>query len=463
MLKLIGSLGAALFVIIAFAVPSFAAPGSPGFAGDLAVPLNKSHIVEVDAPFRRISIGNPEIADILPLTGHSFYVLGKKLGVTNITLFGPGERVITVFDVTVTYDITGLKTRLAELFPGDAVEVRATADGIVLSGAVGGGERLNQIAKLALSYAPGKVTNLMSANGSQQVMLAVRFVEVDRQVGRALGLRTNVTGSDFSFTTFSLPTIADALATTFGIATGGFSAGDLTIDFLLDALETKGALKALAEPNLVALSGDTASFLAGGEFPIPIAQSSDSNNVAITVEFKQFGVSLAFTPTVLDEKRINLIVKPEVSSIDNTTAPVRISDFDIPGLKTNRVETTIELQDGQSFAIAGLFQDNYSDNVSQLPWIGDVPVLGALFRSSNFQSKQTELAVIVTAYLVKPALLSQLSSPDERFIPPSDADLFLGGRTEGGGVPLFEAQASDIIRTSDSQGGLAGAHGYILE
>jgi len=463
MLKVFGSIGAALCVLIAFAAPSFAGPQGPGFAGDLAVPLNKSHIVEVDAPFRRIAIGNPEIADILPLTGHSFYVLGKKLGVTNITLFGPGERVITVFDITVTYDITGLKTRLSELFPGDNVEVRATANGIVLSGSVGGGERVNQIAKLAASYAPGKVTNLMSANGSQQVLLAVRFVEVDRQVGRALGLRTNVTGSDFSFSTFSLPTIADALATTFGIGTGGFSADDLTIDFLLDALETKGALRALAEPNLVALSGDTASFLAGGEFPIPVAQSSDSNSTAITVEFKQFGVALAFTPTVLDEKRINLIVKPEVSSIDNTTAPVRISDFDIPGIKTNRVETTIELQDGQSFAIAGLFQDNYSDSVSQLPWIGDVPVLGALFRSSNFQSKQTELAVIVTAHLVKPALMSQLSSPDEHFIPPSDVDLFLGGRTEGGGVPVFEAQASDIIRSSDSQGGLAGAHGYILE
>lgn len=469
MFRILGRMGLIFGVAVAFAVPVLAGQsvsmkaGNGGFAGELAVPLNKSHVIEVDVPFKRISIGNPEIADILPLTGRSFYVLGKKLGVTNLTLFDSRERVLTVIDVTVTYDITGLKTRIGELFANDPVEVRATSDGIVLSGSVGGGERVNQIVKLAQSYAPGKVTNLMSADGSQQVMLAVRFVEVNRQVGRALGLRTNVTASDVSFTTFSLPAIVDALATAFGIGTGTIDAGDVTIDFLLEALETKGALRSLAEPNLVALSGDTASFLAGGEFPVPVAQATDADGTVITVEFKQFGVGLSFTPTVLDESRINLVVKPEVSSIDNTSAPVRAADFDIPGLKTSRVETTVELRDGQSFAIAGLYQDSFADNVDQLPWIGDVPVLGALFRSSSFLSKQTELVVIVTAHLVKPTLMSHLSTPADRFIPPSDLDLFLGGRTEGGGVPLFDAQAGEALKTADRPGGLAGANGYILE
>ena len=441
--------------------------GDAGFAGELAVPLNKSHVVEVDTPFKRISIGNPEVADIMPLTKRSFYVLGKKLGVTNLTLFDSREKVMTVIDVTVTYDITGLKTRINELFGSDAVQVRATADGIVLSGAVAGSERVNQIAKLANSYAPGKVTNLMSANGSQQVMLAVRFVEVDRQVGRALGLRTNAKTGGFEFATFNVADVFDVLSTSFGGALGSFNLGEFSVDMLVEAIESKGAGRSLAEPNLVALSGDTASFLAGGEFPVPVAQStgvdSDSFRSAITVEFKQFGVGLSFTPTVLDDSRINLIVKPEVSSIDNTTAPVELSGFEIPGLKTSRVETTIELRDGQSFAIAGLYQDTFSDNVDQLPWLGDVPVLGSLFRSSSFLSRQTELVVIVTAHLVKPSTLTALATPADRFIVPSDLDLFLGGRTEGGGIPLIDAQAENAMKTADKPGGLAGAHGYIVD
>jgi pilus assembly protein CpaC len=475
---MIGSLSRvalAVCIAAAFVAPALAAPapelriGQTMFAGELAVPLNKSHVVEVDSPFKRISIGNPEIADILPLTSRSFYVLGKKLGVTNLTLFDSRERVLTVIDVTVTYDITGLKTRLSELFANDKIEVRATSDGIVLSGAAAGGERVNQIAKLANSYAPGKVTNLMSASGSQQVMLAVRFVEVNRQLGRALGLRTNATTDGFSFSSFDPTTIIDALATSFGVAEGSFGLGEFTIDMFLEAIERKGSGRSLAEPNLVALSGDTASFLAGGEFPIPVAQDvaatgGGGGNAAITVEFKQFGVGLSFTPTVLDEGRINLVVKPEVSTIDSTTAPIELSGFAIPGLKTSRVETTIELRDGQSFAIAGLYQDNFSDNVDQLPWIGDVPVLGSLFRSSSFLSRQTELVVIVTAYLVKPTLMANLSTPADRFIPPSDLDLFFGGRTEGGGIPLVDEQhAATTLQVADRPGGLSGAHGYILE
>lgn len=438
--------------------------GQGSFAGELAVPLNKSHVVEVDTPFKRISVGNPDVADILPLTGRSFYVLGKKLGVTNLTLFDSRERVLTVIDVTVTYDITGLKTRISELFANDPVEVRATADGLVLSGAVGGGERVNQIAKLADSYAPGKVTNLMSANGSQQVMLAVRFVEVSRKVGRAFGLRANAETSGFDFQTFDAIDVVDSLSTSFGAALGSFGVGEFSVDMLLEALESKGAARSLAEPNLIALSGDTASFLAGGEFPVPVAQATnaDAASTTITVEFKEFGVGLSFTPTVLDESRINLVVKPEVSSID-TTSSVEFSGFQIPGLKTNRVSTTIELRDGQSFAIAGLYKDDYRNAVSQLPWIGDVPVLGSLFRSSDFLSEQTELVVIVTAYLVKPTLLSNLSTPADRFVTPSDLDLFLGGRTEGNGLPLLNDNAGAAMKSADKPGGLAGAHGYILE
>lgn len=436
------------------------------FAGDLVVPLNKSQIIEMDQSFKRISVGNPEIADVLPLTNRTLYVLGKQFGVTNITVFDKREKPIAVVDVTVSYDVQGLKTRLNELFPEDTIEVRAANDALVLSGTVSGAERLSQVTRIAESFAAGKVRNLMRVKGSQQVLLQVRFAEVSRELSRQFGFRTNVIGSDFAFSTFTFTDLVSAFTipgATFGAAEAIISTGSATIDTLIEALETKGVLKTLAEPNLMALSGETANFLAGGEFPVPVAQSTDEDSTVITVEFKEFGVSLAFTPTVIDGDTINIAVAPEVSAVDFVTAPVLAQGFEIPGLTTRRVETTVELRDGQSFAIAGLFQSDFADNVDQLPWAGDVPILGALFRSSQFQKDETELVVIVTPYLVQPSRPQDLALPTDRFVEPTDFDIFFAGRAEGSALSVLGLNRSAPRSGQETSAGFAGSYGHIIE
>jgi pilus assembly protein CpaC len=229
----------------------------------------------------------------------------------------------------------------------------------------------------------------------------------------------------------------------------GGSIGALGIDILLTALETKGLTKVLAEPNLIALSGDTASFLAGGEFQVETVTEDGQSQI----EFKPFGVRLAFTPTVLDDGLINLIVTPEVSAIDLSFG------FDTPGLTVRRATTTLELRDGQSFAMAGLLQDDFSDSIEQIPLLGDIPVLGALFRSSSFVKNETELVIIVEAHLVKPAPIGSLATPADNFIPPSEADIWLFGRVEapGSGIPRDGGLAAK------GAGGIEGHYGHIIK
>ena len=274
------------------------------FAGDFEVPVNKSQILKVDRPFKDILVGNPKIADVLPLTNRTLYILGKELGTTSLSIYGANKSLLAIVDLVVTHNVDGLKAKIFELFPDEKIEVRTVNDFIVLSGTVSSSAHLQSVVALAERYAPGKVTNMMSVTGSQQVMLAVRFAEVKRSAFKELGINLNTLVRSGS-TTFSLLSGLPVLG---GLGGGGFLNGGTTLagtaykgDFVgfLDALEQKGVVKTLAEPNLIALSGDTASFLAGGEFPIPVAQNTSGGGSTITVEFKQFGVSLAFTPTVL--------------------------------------------------------------------------------------------------------------------------------------------------------------------
>jgi pilus assembly protein CpaC len=242
----------------------------------------------------------------------------------------------------------------------------------------------------------------------------------------------------------------DAVADSFGVLTRRFGIFGLDISAALNALERKGAITTLAEPTLVALSGETADFLAGGEFPIPVSNggsSGDGGNVAITVEFKSFGVSLAFTPTVLADGVINLVVAPEVSSID-ASASVTVNGLRIPGLQTRRAKTTVELRDGESFALAGLLRKDFSDTVRQFPILGSIPIIGTLFRSTNFQRDETELVIIVTPRLVRPVRAGTLKVPTDRATPPDEADLFLIGRTDAGvgANPLAPTQSSPVMR-----------------
>jgi pilus assembly protein CpaC len=433
------------------------------YAGQVVVPLNKSQLLESDAPFGRVAVGSSDIADVMPLSDRLIYVLGRSLGSTNLSIYGTGDGPLAVMDIVVTHDVQDLKAKLNELFPSERVEIRPANDAIVLSGTVSSAPRLSGVVAVAEQYAPGKVTNLLAVKGSQQVMLEVRFVEVRRTLARELGIKPTVLASAGEFL-FSLVTLDPVSSTAFAAANLSLDSEEVSVDTLLDALEAKGVITVLAEPNLVAMSGDTARFLAGGEFPVPVAQEGGDSPV-ITVEFKEFGVSLAFTPTVVGEDLINLVVNPEVSAID-PTASITVSGFVIPGLSTRRATTTVELRDGQSFAVAGLLQSDFSDSVRQLPWLGDIPVLGALLRSSSFQRNETELVILVTAYLVKPAYAAQLASPLDSFMPPTDYGLFFLGRVvgepEAGPADENGAAARRLIEAT-SQGGLAARYGHVIQ
>lgn len=419
-------------------------------AGEVAVPVNKSQVIRSDRPYAKALIGNPEIADLLPLTNESLYVLGKKAGTTSLTLYDRRNMLIAVIDVVVGPDVTTLKRQLSDLMPGDQVGARISNDSIILEGIVSSGPSADRAVQIAETFAPGKVVNMLSIGSAQQVMLEVRFSEVKRSalkqigagfftgndsgsfsgaIGGGASLSPNATGGGV----VGLGSIIDS----FGVLTKRFGAFGLNFDAALDALERKGAITTLAEPTLVALSGETASFLAGGEFPVPVLGNSSgggsdgNNNSSITVQFKPFGVSLAFTPTVLADGVINIVVAPEVSSID-PTASIVINNLRIPGLQTRRAKTTVELRDGESFAMAGLLRTDFQDTVRQFPILGSIPIIGALFRSTNFQREETELVIIVTPRLVRPVRANAMKLPTDRVGPPNEADLFLLGRTDTG-------------------------------
>jgi pilus assembly protein CpaC len=427
-------------------------------SGSFTVAQNQSQVLKLETPFADVLVGNAEIADVLPLTDRSLYVLGKKLGTTRLTVYEKNKRLIAVIDLVVTYDIDGLKSRLNDVMPGERIEIRPANDALVLSGTVSNASRAAQALAVAERYAPGKVTNLMSVNGSQQVMLAVRFAEVQRTAIKELGFNTQVNANDFIFSNVLRIPAAGVPGTPFGSAVKTLFSGTDLLRIGLDALERKGAVRTLAEPNLIALSGDTASFLAGGEFPVPVAQENNT----ITIEFKPFGVSLSFTPTVLGDGLINIVVAPEVSRIDPNNS-ITINNLRIPGISTRRAKTTVELRDGQSFAIAGLIQSDFQDAIRQFPGLGDVPVLGALMRSSDFNRNESELVIIVTPHLVRAAPAESMATPADRFTPPSDLDLFLWGRTEATAPGRSPAKSGASALGVPGAAGLDGPHGHIIK
>jgi pilus assembly protein CpaC len=418
-------------------------------AGQLDVPLNKSQVVTVDRPFGKAMVGNEEIADIVPVTNRSLYVLGKKMGTTSLTIYDKNNIVISVVDVAVGPDIVSLRRQMAELIPGEQIGARISNDAVVLTGVVSNGPAVDRAMELAKSYAGEKVINMMSVGASQQVMLEVRFSEINRQAGKQIGVSA-FTGSDGG--TFGSATgngaglvpdpdtgegilQLDSITGSFGVFRKAFSALGLNVNATLDALERKGLVKTLAEPTLVALSGETASFLAGGEFPIPVAQGGSGGgggaggSNAISIEFKPFGVSLAFTPTVLADGVINLQVEPEVSSID-PSASITVGGLVIPGLQTRRANTVLELRDGESFALAGLIRKDFATTVRQVPLLGSIPIIGSLFRSSGFTKGETELIIVVTPRIVQPVKAGQIQLPTDRVQNPSEGELFLMGRTD---------------------------------
>ncbi len=439
----------------------------------LQVPMNRAVVVEAENPFAELSIANPGIADISTLSDRTIYVLGKAPGRTTLTLLGPDGRLITNVEVQVTPDIAEFKERLRQILPGEAVEVRTANDGIVLSGVVSSIEKLDRALDLATRYAPDRVSNLMTVGGSQQVMLKVRFAEVNRSVFKSLsnGLTFADVGAGGDGVLGALGSSSFEPATVGGVDTavptllfnpafaGGQLAltetlGSVAIGALLEALETKDLVRTLAEPNLVALSGQEASFLAGGEFPVPAIDDEGQ----VSVDFKPFGIQLNFIPRVLDGRRINLELNAAVSEIDIGTTVTTVAGLSISGFSRRETQTTVEMLDGQSFAISGLLQDDFSDSVSQVPWLGDVPILGALFRSTNFQREQSELVVIITPHLVTPTSGETLALPTDRVRPPTEAELFLFGQTaRPAGAPRSGA-AAEVAKQD-----FTGSYGYVME
>jgi pilus assembly protein CpaC len=445
--------------------PANAAPG--GY--ELVVPAGKSEVLE-SPTYTDLMIANPDIADVLPLSTHSVYVVGKKMGSTVLSIYGPGKRLMSSVNIVVSADVGGLKSRLHEILPDETgVSVSAANESIVLSGRVSSGPRAQQMIALAETYAPGKVVNMLSVQGVQQVMLSVRFVEMERTLAKELRVNTNSPrvsppGRPFGVLQ-STPFLAagdspvGGAANAFGIFQTVIRNGDLNLDIMFDAMESRGLVKTLAEPTLVAMSGDTANFLAGGVFPIPVAQTSNGAERTITVEFKQFGISLGFTPTVLDDGMINLAVAPEVSSIDPTTS-VSSNGLVIPGIKVRRARTTVELRDGESFVIAGLLRDDYRTDIRQYPFIGDLPIIGALFRSSGYQKSQTELVLVVTPRLATPTRNAG-PTPADHFVPPSDFELFLFGAQRAALKPRTPEERA-LLSVDPSKAGLEGGYGHVL-
>ena len=431
-----------------------------GTSSTLGVPMNRAVVVESDVPFAELSIANPAIADISSLSDRTIYVLGKSPGLTTLTLLDATGKLITNVEVHVAPDLTEFKERLKQILPNEKIDVRSANDGIVMSGTVSSAQRLQRALDLGERYAPERVSNLMVVGGVQQVMLKVRFAEMQRTVAKSLSSSVAISGSGFGFETGTWLQGDNGLANPLltprsgieGATAFRFDVGAFEVGVLLEALEQKGMVRTLAEPNLSALSGQEAKFLAGGEYPIPVAQDGGE----ISVEFKPFGVELNFVPRVVDGDLINLELATAVSALDEANG---YSDgtLSIAAFSRRETSTTIEMRDGESFAIAGLLQDNFLDNNQQLPWLGDIPVLGSLFRSADYTRAQSELVVIVTAHLVTPTRGEALALPTDRVKPPTEQELFLFGHVTGN-VKKQRGAAGEVAKQDFS-----GSYGYVMD
>jgi pilus assembly protein CpaC len=431
-----------------------------------SVPINKSRTFRVDRPFSSAVVGSPDIVDALPLTDRTLYLQAKRIGTTNVSIFDQTMRLIGVIDVDVTADTGSIQEKIRTSTGAGGIRVSSSNGQVVLGGEVPDAVTADRAVTLAKSLNPeSPVINSMTVAPSQQVMLKVRFLEVGRSAQRAIGvnwfsgnkggtrgvntgnglngigtrpLLPGVDGQADPTTGAGLPLFRSvgALigsasgATPFGVAIASLVNNGTTIDLAISALETKGLIRSLAEPDLVALSGDTASFLAGGSIPVPSVQSSSGTSPVVTTTYYDYGVQLTFMPTVLRNGIINLRLTPKVSELDFANS-ITIAGTSVPGFTVREAHTTIELRDGQSFAIAGMLQTDNRNDVNQLPWIGSVPVIGTLFSSKAYQQAESDLVVIVTPHLVAPAVPGQqLATPFDQKRPVNDVDFFLLGRME---------------------------------
>ncbi|MEM9332189.1 MAG: type II and III secretion system protein family protein [Pseudomonadota bacterium] len=395
---------------------------------------SKPKTVRTDFSFSEIVVGDPDTATVTPLTDRSFYIVGNTPGTTGVALYDAESKLVGVLDIEVSPNTNQLNATLKTALPASSVKATTTNGRVVLKGKAKDAKAAAKARAIAERY-DEELIDSVKVKGSQQVKLEVRFLEAQRNRDKELGVGfrggRDINGAarvvpNTGTTGFDIPALV-ASAQPFGTFVSRILDAGVNVDIVVQALEQRGVVRRLAEPNLVALSGDTASFLAGGEFPIPVGSEDDG----IEIEFKEFGVGLKFSPTVLDNGLINLKLAPEVSQLDNTNGIQTQTGIQIPGLIVRKAETTLELRDGQSFVLAGLLQKNASILKTQLPWLGDIPILGALFRSSAYQRDETDLVIIVTPRLVKPLTPGEEPvTPLDGTAPANDVDLFANGDLE---------------------------------
>ncbi|ASL26149.1 type II and III secretion system protein family protein [Azotobacter chroococcum] len=469
---LLSALGAGLLLVSAApaAEPPAVTAMPAANVGSIQVPIYKSRVLATRAPVKKISIGNPEIADILVTSPNQLYLLGRSLGSTNVLLWDGRNQLIDSLDLEVVHDLGGLKAKLHELMPNEQISVFSSQGGLVLRGQVGSAAAMDTAVKLAKTYAaqaesivqgegeaaktsPTKnleVINLLTIGGSQQVMLEVKVAEVQRSLMKSIDMRFNALdfgsssrwktgayngGSSLGFDEDGLLNPTSLFGDGRGIF-GQFLSENFLFNVTLEAAKDNGSAKVLAEPTLTTLSGQQAEFISGGEFPVPVTEDE-----GITIEYKEFGVGVKFVPVVLDSGRINLNLNVLVSELSNTNALVLDTGLNsvlgnnvsqtIPSLTKRSSQTTVELGNGQTIAIAGLISENTRDFVSRFPGLGDLPLLGHLFRSQQFINGETELVILVTPHLAKPVDARTVSLPTDRFVEPSDQEFYLLGKTKG--------------------------------
>jgi pilus assembly protein CpaC len=414
--------------------------------GAISLEANKGRLIRLREPAATVLVADPAIADVQVKSPNLLYVFGKKPGETSLFAVDARDRVLLNVTVTVNHNLSRLQRTLNTLMPDNHIDVASVDGAIILSGSVKSNAAAENARQLAAQFVTDekKVINRLNVDGPTQVQLRVKIVEMSRTVSRQLGINWDAAfsaGSNFVVGLFTggATTLSGSFPPQFPIRTRTNGVNNLSLSYtgqkyqvnsLIDALESEGLVKTLAEPNLTALSGEVASFLAGGEFPIPVPQNQAD---VITVQFKEFGVRLSFTPTILASDRISLKVEPEVSQISSQGA-VTVAGFSIPSLTTRRAATTVELASGQTFAVAGLLQNNLNNNISKVPGLGDIPVLGELFKSNAYQRDESELVVLVTPVVVKPFSDKTTTASAVNPAPdtPSDINrLFLGPRIEG--------------------------------
>jgi pilus assembly protein CpaC len=439
--------------------PAFAADGDAAAYEDqdqgrfVRIGLNKSVVVRLPAEARDVIVGNPGIVDAVVRTKNTAYLFARAVGQTNIFFFDANGQQILALDLEVAQDVTGLRKLINRTLPGNRITVDTVGTNVVLGGIARNALEVKTAMDLANTFAGSGVDknttiNTMVVEGEDQVMLKVKVVEIQRRVLKQFGidLSTLLSAGKFAFNLASVPVGAGALNPASGFKTS-YAGGGLNFEGLIRAMEGDGLVRTLAEPNLTALTGQSAAFHAGGEFPVGTTCTGTSDSRSCATEFKEYGVNIGFSPTVLSEDRIVLNIKTNVSELG------ALSVGGVPSLNSRSAETVLEMPSGGSMMIAGLISESTRQNLDSTPGLKKLPILGTLFRSHDFQSEETELVVIVTPVLVRPTTQSKLKSPDKGFVPPSDKQaIFLGrlNKVYGG--------------TADAPGGTYhGNVGFIVE